>query len=367
MKNKQILDLYSDYLLASFKLTTSTGLSELLEGALSHDKISRFLGQKLFTQKDYWKMIKPLVRKVEHSMGIIKIDDTLLEKPHSTENDIICFHWDHSKKHHIKGINMLNFLYESLLSNGQSISIPVAYELIAKTEYYLDEKSGKEKRRSPIKKNELVRKRLWTLHQFNKVKFSYVTWDTWFSSNENFDFVHYTLKKYFIAAIKDNRQVALSAADQLAGKFSRITELSIQKDQAITVWIKSIDFPVLLVKQVFVNKDGSTGELYVVTNDLLLDAELITTAYDSRWGVEVFHKSLKQNVGLEKSPTKNEITQSNHVFAAMIGWIKLEMLSVMTQTNHFALKNQIYVKALTSAWDQVQELKTQHFKLLPAA
>lgn len=367
MKNKQILDLYSDYLLASFSLATATGLSELISHVLSHDQISRFLGQGLFTQKDYWTMIKPLIRQVEHPMGIIKIDDTIVEKPHSTENTIICYHWDHSKNRHIKGINLLNFLYETPLNNGQAISIPACYEIIAKTDTFTDPKSGKVKKRSPFTKNELVRKRLKILHQFNKVKFKYVTWDTWFSSNENFDFVHYTLKKYFVSAIKANRLIALNEQDQLNGKFTRVNELNIQKDQAITVRIKGMDFPLRLLKQVFANKDGSQGELYVVTNDLLLDAELMTTAYNSRWGVEVFHKSLKQNVGLGKSPTKNEITQSNHIFAAMIGWTKLEMLAVMTQTNHFALKNRIYLKSLAGAWTQVQDLKSQHFKALPAA
>ncbi|MEK7254584.1 MAG: IS701 family transposase, partial [Bacteroidota bacterium] len=43
MKNPQILDLYSDYLIASFNFATATGLSGLLDGALSHDQISRFL------------------------------------------------------------------------------------------------------------------------------------------------------------------------------------------------------------------------------------------------------------------------------------------------------------------------------------
>jgi hypothetical protein len=48
MKNPQILDLYSGYLIASFNVATATGLSELLDGALSHDQISRFLGKSLF-------------------------------------------------------------------------------------------------------------------------------------------------------------------------------------------------------------------------------------------------------------------------------------------------------------------------------
>ncbi|MCB9352411.1 MAG: transposase [Lewinellaceae bacterium] len=349
MKKPLLLDLYSDYLISSFRMATATGLSELLGGAFSHDQISRFLGQELFTQKDYWKCVKPLVRKIQHPLGVIKVDDTIEEKPHSTENEIICWHWDHSKKPkagHVKGINILNFLYQSPLGQQGHISVPVAFEIVKKTEPYLDAKSGKVKKRSPVTKNEMLRERLYILHKYNKVPFRYVLWDTWFSSKENLAFVHYQLEKYFIGAIKSNRTAALNVEDKLAGKFDKISELGLQTGQAITVWLKGTDFPVLLTKQVFTNKDGSTGELHLVTNDLELDAQAISTTYETRWGVEVFHKSLKQNVGLEKSPTKHEISQSNHVFAAMIAWTKLELLSLKEQTNHFALKTRVYVKAL---------------------
>ncbi len=33
------MDLYTDYLLSSFGQVTTTGLSDLLEGSISHDKI----------------------------------------------------------------------------------------------------------------------------------------------------------------------------------------------------------------------------------------------------------------------------------------------------------------------------------------
>ncbi len=43
----------------------------------------------------------------------------------------------------------------------------------------------------------------------NDLKFRFVLMDSWFSSEENFDFI--TRKgKHFIAALKDNRLVALS-------------------------------------------------------------------------------------------------------------------------------------------------------------
>ncbi|MEM1123247.1 MAG: hypothetical protein AAGJ18_22595 [Bacteroidota bacterium] len=52
MKKPHILDLYTDYLIASFDYTTATNMSKMLNGVLSHDQICRFLNQDLLTQKD---------------------------------------------------------------------------------------------------------------------------------------------------------------------------------------------------------------------------------------------------------------------------------------------------------------------------
>ncbi|MEM7106570.1 MAG: transposase [Bacteroidota bacterium] len=363
MKNPHLLDIYSDFLLASFNLVTATGLSRMLDNGYSHDQISRFLAQRKFTQKDFWKMVKPIIRKIESEDAILAIDDTIEEKPHSTENDIICWHWDHSKNSNVKGINILNFLYQSSLEDGQDICIPTAFEVIEKTEQYHDVKSGKVKRRSSISKNELLRNRLRTLVQLNRLKFKYVVWDTWFSAKENFEFVHYTLKKYFIGALKSNRTIALSKQDKLQGKFVKVQQLDLQPNRTYKVWLKGVDFELLLVKQVFINQDGSSGELYLVSNDLSLSDDACTTIYNKRWKVEVFHKSLKQNAGLEKSPTKYEVTQSNHIFAAMIAYCKMELLKIKENSNHFALKSRLYLKAVKAAFNELQYLKQYQIKI----
>ena len=72
--------------------------------------------------------------------------------------------------------------------------------------------------------------------------------------------------------------------------------------------------------------------------------------------MEVYHKSLKQNVSLAKSPTHAERTQTTHFFAALCGYVKLEMLKVETKINHFALKTKLYVNALHSAFQTLREL-----------
>ena len=85
--------------------------------------------------------------------------------------------------------------------------------------------------------------------------------------------------------------------------------------------------------------------------------EQITTTYRKRWNVEYYHKSLKQNVSLEKSPTQTVTTQTNHFFASLCGYIKLEMFKISNKLNHFALKSKIYINALQSAFAELQKLQ----------
>ena len=115
-------------------------------------------------------------------------------------------------------------------------------------------------------------------------------------------------------------------------------------------------FPVVLAKQVFTNKDGSTGVLYLASSDLLLDYGRITAIYQKRWNVEVFHKSVKSNTGLARSPTHTVRTQSNHFFASIYAFFKLELLKIKHQLNHFALKSKLYIKALQASFAELQRL-----------
>ena len=120
--------------------------------------------------------------------------------------------------------------------------------------------------------------------------------------------------------------------------------------------IKGLSFPVILAKQVFTNKDGSTGVLYRVSSDLLLTYDPLTTTYQKRWHVEVFHKSIKSNTGLAHSPTRTVRTQSNHFFASIYAFFKLEQLKLKHQLNHFALRTKLYLKALQASFAELQRL-----------
>jgi hypothetical protein len=350
MAKEELLDLYSDYLISAFGQTTATGLSALLNGEISHDSVQRFLAGERKTSEDLWRTIKPHVRKIESPEGVLIVDDSIAEKPYTDENEIICWHYDHTQQRNVKGINFVTCLYHS-----RGMSLPVGFELIAKTEHYTDPKDGKEKRRSPKTKNEYYRE---MTHQAlrNRIQFKYVLNDVWFSAAENMNFVKNTLKKDFVMPLKANRKVALSLSAKQNGQYQRVETLELEPVQPVTVYLESVPFPLLLIKQVFTNEDGSTGTMYLVTSDTTLSGDGMTTIYQKRWNVEPYHKSLKQNASLEKSPTQTVTTQTNHFFAAMCGYIKLELLKSTTKLNHFALKSKLYLQAIQSAYATLREL-----------
>lgn len=122
--NKELLELYSDYLLSSFGATTATGLSAMLEGEVSHHRITRFLSRDVYDSKTLWRLVKPMVRKMEDDDGVVifdDTDDTIVEKPHTDENEIVSWHFDHTKNRSVKGINLLNCVY-----HAGGVSLPVS-------------------------------------------------------------------------------------------------------------------------------------------------------------------------------------------------------------------------------------------------
>jgi hypothetical protein len=304
-------ELYTDYLISGNGYATATGLSSLMEGDVSHDQITRFLSKQEYNSKDLWKQVKSTVRGIESEDACLIFDDTIQEKKWTKESDIMCWHFDHTVGKSVRGINMLNALYYS-----NEVSIPVAFEIVSKPVQYSDIKTRKVKRKSEVTKNELMRDMIKVAIN-NNLKFSYILMDTWFSSKENFEFIVKN-QKDFIAALKSNRLFATSLEDKHNGDFISVSELELSDKQSIRGYVKGYDNEVVIVRRIFTNKDGSKGVLNLICSDTDLDGDAISTIYEKRWKVEEFHKSLKHNVDLAKSPTKTIRTQSNHIYLSVL-------------------------------------------------
>ena len=153
---------------------------------------------------------------------------------HTDENEIINWHFDHSKNRSVKGVNLLNCVY-----HADGVSLPVAYEIIHKPIVFTDTDSGQRKRRSEVSKNELMRRTLRVCEN-NVLRYRYVLADSWFSSKENMTFIRRDLKRHFVIALKSNRTATLSYEEKLKGGFERIDELALPEGEPVRGWLRGL-------------------------------------------------------------------------------------------------------------------------------
>jgi IS4 transposase len=130
-----------------------------------------------------------------------------------------------------------------------------------------------------------------------------------------------------------------------------------QDGESKKVWLKGVSFRVMLIKKVFTNEDGSIGILYLASNDIEHDAAYLYQIYQKRWRIEEYHKSIKENASLAKSPTKKVQSQANHIFASIVAFCKLEIMKITTATNHFAIKYKLLVVANIAAMNELVNLR----------
>jgi len=94
--------------------------------------------------------------------------------------------------------------------------------------------------------------------------------------------------------LKSNCKLTLSKTAKQNSQYQTVETLALEPMRPITVYLESVPFPLLLIKQIFTNEGGSTGHLYLVTSDTILSREGVATIYQKRWNVGPCRKSLKQ-------------------------------------------------------------------------
>lgn len=354
MKISDVNDIYIDYLITQNGHATSTGCSELLDNEVKHDAFTRMLSKGNYDSKFIWKKSKATVRQVEDDDGVLILDNSICHKPHSKLNELICFHYDHSEGRVVRGINLLS----AIIKYGDH-SFPVGYEVIKKDQIGIkkDEK-GKEKMcfYSRYTVNELARNLLnQALH--NHLKFKYILGDKWFASKDNISYFHKEKCK-FILGIASNRLVSVSRKDAQSNTYTRLDQLGLNDGETRKVYLKDIQFPVVVTRKVFKDGDAIEGEIYLVTNELALLGDcFIYNIYQRRWDIESYHRSLKQNTSLTQSPTSVEKTQANHIGLSLLAYSRLESLKIVQRNNHYAIKRKLLIAANQASYKAYLDMK----------
>jgi len=147
--------LYTDYLISSSSYATATGMASLL--SIKHDKITRELSKGNYDSKFLWKKAKVYIQEMSQSKGtiVLSFDDSIQEKLYTGESELNCWHYGHVFGRSVKGVNFLTALIEV-----GDMRIPCSVEFIKKDRWVSDPKTGKQKRKSSITKNEIFRKML---------------------------------------------------------------------------------------------------------------------------------------------------------------------------------------------------------------
>ena len=351
-----LAQIYQNFLISSFGKIEVTKFSKILGKGYSHDRFTKqlLLDDTLDDENQLWRDTKQFLRDYENEEhGCIIVDDSLLHKPYTKTNDVICWHYDHVSGKSVKGTLMLNFHY----TDNSDVSIPLGYEIITKTKDVWNNEYQKYIKKSTFTKNEIMRDKLEILHFNNRIKYKYILMDKWFTTVDNIVFINDVLSKKFIAPVKKNRKVALTLEDKNNGRYVSIADIDMGAFSSRLIYLKGCDIPLSIGKRIV--KNGNDGEplyLYLVTNDANLTFQETLEIYQKRWKIEEYHKSLKQNLKIEHSPTKVELSQRNHINLAICAFIKLEKLRLNYKMNHFKIKEKIYIEALKVAYKKVDEL-----------
>ena len=105
------------------------------------------------------------------------------------------------------------------------------------------------------------------------------------------------------------------------------------------------------------NGKKNTKYSYIITNDMKVDQFNLFEIYQKRWRIEEFHKNIKQNFKIEKSPTKVIVTQINHILFTFLSFLKMEQIILKSKTNIFYLKQNIFMEALRNSYQTLQNMK----------
>ena len=165
---------------------------------------------------------------------------------------------------------------------------------------------------------------------------SLVLFDAWYSSLENLKAIR-SLGWPFLTRLASNRQVNPDRA-------------GLQPVSAVAVGVggRVVHLKGFGLVRLFrtVSRDGRVD--YWATSRLEMN-EAERSSYERQaWGIESYHRSLKQHCGAERSQVRSAIGQGNHLLLSVRAYLRLEVHRVRTGVSHFEAKCGIVREAIRS-------------------
>jgi len=322
---------YIHFLVAAQKVFTCTEASRSHpdgDAAPAHDAFTRLLQRQPPDTEALWREAEPVV---EREAGLLILDDTTLDKPYANKIEHVTWHWSGKHGKAVKGINLLTLLWRgSAEDNSEDNSSETeSREPHVPCDFRLQEKGGKTK-------NEHFRDMLDRAAE-RKFAPEIVLFDSWYSSLDNLKKVR-KLGWTFLTRLKKNRKVN---PDDSFNR--RIENLPIPEDGRV-VHLKGFGL-VKVFRTVSTDEDAEEAETetvqYWATNDLKMTEEKREDLVRRAWGVETYHRRLKQYCGVERSQHQSLRSQHNHIQMSIRAFLRLELHRVQTAVSFYESKTAI--------------------------
>jgi hypothetical protein len=306
---------YIQFLLASPRQVTCTEAAAVHPATpepAAHDAYLRLLTRLEPDPDTLWQEAQP---QVKPGAGIWVLDDSTLDKPYARHIDLVRPHWSGKHNRVVDGINLLTLLW----TDGDR-RVPCDWAVYDKPS-------------DGLSKNCLFRTLLRRLRDRGQTP-RCVCFDSWYGGLDNLKLLR-SFGWRWLTRLKCNRAVRLEHGPPLPVCAAPISAAG------TVVWLPGYG----LVK-VFriVAKDGDTE--YWATGDLAL-TELDRLCYaEWSWGIEVYHRGLKQHCGVERCQVRRARGQRNHIGLAIRAFLRLESWCFRHLTTWFDAKRDVIRDAI---------------------
>jgi Transposase DDE domain. len=182
-------------------------------------------------------------------------------------------------------------------------------------------------------KNQHLREMLQTAHG-RGFRPAYVRMDSWYASLENLKQIA-ALGWRFLTRLKHNRLVNPD------GRGNRPIEAVAIPPEGRVVHLKGFGFV-----RVFrtVSRDGDAA--YWATNDLQMEEGKRAELERQGWGIEVYHRALKQCCGVERAQVRKAVAILGHLLLALRAFLCLEVYRLRTGVSWYEAKAAIVRDAI---------------------
>ncbi|MFT7723216.1 MAG: transposase [Roseateles sp.] len=308
---------YCQFILTSQTNFTMTNFADHGQG-FSHDAVKRYLQGDKLSASLVWEHAQREI--VPSPRGCIVFDDTILDKGHSHQIELVRRQYSGNAHGIIKGIGLVNCLY---VNPDTGEYWPIDYRLFA------PEQDGKTKL-------EHVRDMLVSAAGNKALPFTRVLFDTWYATMELMLLVD-SLGRRFYCPIKANRLVDDSAGQTPYRAVSGLCWTAQEAERGKLIKIKG--FPRDYKVKLFRVTVSSHRTDWIVTNDLAQDSTQGTQeACALRWKIEQFHRELKQLTGVEKCQCRKARMQRNHIACAILVWLRLRAVAKEKLSSMYQIK-----------------------------